>query len=68
MTTVNTMHYSRKVLGERIFNKVAKATFYGQFVGGDNESSLMSCVDRIREAGIRLMLAIPMEDDAEQTL
>ncbi|XP_060071026.1 hydroxyproline dehydrogenase-like [Ylistrum balloti] len=60
LTVMNTI---RKVLGGRLFDRVAKGTVYGQFVGGDSPESLQKTVARLRDTGIGPLVAVSMEED-----
>ena len=51
------------MLGERYFNKLMKATIYGQFVAGDDLCTLRPVIKHYREQGVRSILDYAVEDD-----
>ncbi|XP_033747029.1 hydroxyproline dehydrogenase-like [Pecten maximus] len=57
------MNTGRKVLGDKLFDRLAKPTVYGQFVGGDTPESLLRTVVRMREMGVGPLVAVAMEED-----
>ncbi|XP_033748163.1 hydroxyproline dehydrogenase-like [Pecten maximus] len=57
------MNTGRKVLGDKLFDRLAKPTVYGQFVGGDTPESLLQTVVRMREMGVGPLVAVAMEED-----
>ena len=57
------MRMGEKFLGEKIFSKLARPTFYRQFVGGDTEEELRVTSQALGKAGIRLMVCPAMEED-----
>ncbi|XP_069135497.1 hydroxyproline dehydrogenase-like [Argopecten irradians] len=57
------MNTGRKVLGNRLFDRLAKPTVYGQFVGGDSPESLLRTVVKMREMGVGPLVAVAMEED-----
>ena len=59
------MNVTRATLGERIFDKVVRPTFYRQFVGGDSESELNDTVQGLKNAGVRLMVCPVQEEDID---
>lgn len=44
-----------------LFNSIMQSTFYGHFAAGKNVEEAKDTVTKLREAGIRTMLFIPME-------
>ncbi|OWF56650.1 hydroxyproline dehydrogenase-like isoform X2 [Mizuhopecten yessoensis] len=62
-SSLQLMNTSRKVLGRRLFDKIAKGTVYGQFVGGDSPESLRTTVARLHDTGIGPLVAVSMEED-----
>ena len=44
-----------------MFNMIMNASFYGHFAAGKNPEEAKKTVEKLREAGIRTMLFIPME-------
>ncbi|XP_060071036.1 hydroxyproline dehydrogenase-like [Ylistrum balloti] len=57
------MNTGRKVLGNRLFDSLAKPTVYGQFVGGDTPESLLQTVVKMRKMGVGPLVAVAMEED-----
>ncbi|XP_065054367.1 hydroxyproline dehydrogenase-like [Rhopilema esculentum] len=55
---------TKKLVGQRIFDAVLRSTFYGQFAGGESMPILEKNVKKLRSAGIRSMLCIPIETTA----
>ncbi|NXT45229.1 HYPDH dehydrogenase, partial [Pelecanoides urinatrix] len=56
----------RRVLGARLWGGLLRATFYGQFVGGETPGEVMAAAERLRAVGLRPMLALPTEEDVGQ--
>ncbi|NXV39511.1 HYPDH dehydrogenase, partial [Rissa tridactyla] len=56
----------RRVLGERLWGRLLRATFYGQFVGGQTHGEVVATARRLRAVGLRPMLALPIEEDVGQ--
>uniref|UniRef100_A0A8B9MQ67 Proline dehydrogenase n=1 Tax=Accipiter nisus TaxID=211598 RepID=A0A8B9MQ67_9AVES len=54
---------SRKILGSRLWGGLLRATFYGQFVGGETPAEVAAAAGRLRAVGLRPMLAVPTEED-----
>ncbi|XP_074641395.1 hydroxyproline dehydrogenase-like [Tubulanus polymorphus] len=54
---------SRSILGRRFSNFLIKKTIYNQFVGGENVENLRKCERDLSQAGIGLLLAMPIEED-----
>ncbi|XP_049652619.1 hydroxyproline dehydrogenase [Accipiter gentilis] len=57
---------SRKILGSRLWGGLLRATFYGQFVGGETPAEVTAAAGRLRAVGLRPMLAVPTEEDVGQ--
>ncbi|XP_064331542.1 LOW QUALITY PROTEIN: hydroxyproline dehydrogenase [Phalacrocorax carbo] len=57
---------SRRVLGARLWGGLLRATFYGQFVGGETPDEVVAAAGRLRAVGLRPMLAVPTEEDVGQ--
>ncbi|NWR67560.1 HYPDH dehydrogenase, partial [Bucorvus abyssinicus] len=53
----------RRLLGERLWVALLRATFYGQFVGGATHGEVAATAARLRAVGLRPMLAVPTEED-----
>ncbi|XP_049879658.1 proline dehydrogenase 1, mitochondrial-like [Pectinophora gossypiella] len=57
------MKRSRKVLGKRLFEMVMKATFYGQFVAGEDPEKIKPVIDRLSAFGVKSILDYSVEED-----
>ncbi|XP_033748165.1 hydroxyproline dehydrogenase-like [Pecten maximus] len=62
-SSLSLMTTGRKLLGGTLFDKIARGTVYGQFVGGDTPESLQKTVARLRDTGIGPLVAVSMEED-----
>ena len=54
---------SRTILREPLFNRLMKATVYGQFVGGEDHVKLKGVIDRLKSDGIFPVLDYAVEKD-----
>ena len=54
---------SRKLMGKRLFEGVMKATFYGQFVAGEDQPSIKPLVSRLNRYGVGAILDYSVEED-----
>ncbi|XP_069135498.1 hydroxyproline dehydrogenase-like [Argopecten irradians] len=61
--SLSLMTAGRKILGGTLFDRIAKGTVYGQFVGGDTPESLKKTVARLHDTGIGPLVAVSMEED-----
>nr|CAH0104878.1 unnamed protein product [Daphnia galeata] len=57
------MKIGKKVLGKRLFKSLMKATFYGQFVAGENQQDIMPTIQRMRSFGVKSILDYSAEED-----
>ncbi|XP_055339437.1 proline dehydrogenase 1, mitochondrial-like [Paramacrobiotus metropolitanus] len=57
--------FGRKVLGPKLFNRVMKKTFYGQFVAGENVDEIRPLIARMRRFGASIILNYAVEDDEQ---
>ena len=57
------MKQGKKVLGKRLFKSQMKATFYGQFVAGENQQEIMPTIQRMRSFGVKSILDYSAEED-----
>ena len=57
------MKFARKLLGKSIFEKVMKATFYGQFVAGEDPQVVKPVVERNMSFGVKSILDYSAEKD-----
>lgn len=56
----------RQVVGQRIFEMFMKATFYGQFVAGEDQNTIRPTVERLRSFGVKSILDYSVEEDLSQ--
>ena len=52
------------MVGKNFFDVLLRSTFYGQFAGGESMDTLKKTVNRLKGAGVRSMLCIPIETTA----
>nr|XP_033802341.1 hydroxyproline dehydrogenase [Geotrypetes seraphini] len=57
------MKFGRRIVGQRLFEVVMRASVYGQFVAGESLSEIQQCMEKLRKMGICPMLAVPIEED-----
>ncbi|XP_053135765.1 proline dehydrogenase 1, mitochondrial isoform X2 [Hemicordylus capensis] len=57
------MSVSRKLLGQWLFEKLMKMTFYGQFVAGEDQEAIKPLVRRHRACGVGSVLDYSVEED-----
>nr|XP_055107677.1 proline dehydrogenase 1, mitochondrial isoform X1 [Symphalangus syndactylus] len=57
------LYVSRKLLGQRLFNKLMKMTFYGHFVAGEDQESIQPLLQRNRAFGVGAILDYGVEED-----
>ena len=60
------MKIGRSFLGQTLFNKLMKATIYGQFVGGENIAELKSVISRLKASGVHPILDYAVEEDVPE--
>ena len=60
------MNFGKKFLGERIFNVLMKSTFYGHFVGGEDQVALKPVVLRLQKFGVGAILDYSVEEDINE--
>ncbi|XP_034827536.1 proline dehydrogenase 1, mitochondrial [Maniola hyperantus] len=56
----------RQVVGQRLFEVIMKATFYGQFVAGEDQIKIKPTIDRLRSFGVKSILDYSVEEDISQ--
>lgn len=54
---------ARRLLGQRLFNKLMKMTFYGQFVAGEDQESIQPLIQHNRAFGVGSILDYGVEED-----
>ncbi|KAL4223187.1 hypothetical protein ACF0H5_016659 [Mactra antiquata] len=57
------MKWCRAVLGSKLFNKLMKMTFYGQFVAGEDRIAIRPLVNRNKQFGVKSILDYSAEKD-----
>ncbi|CAL7950270.1 unnamed protein product [Xylocopa violacea] len=60
------MKFAKQILGEKLFTKLMKATFYGHFVAGEDEVQITPVLDRLRQFGVKPILDYSVEEDISQ--
>ncbi|XP_072518496.1 proline dehydrogenase 1, mitochondrial [Salminus brasiliensis] len=60
------MDLSKKVLGQRAFEKLMKMTFYGQFVAGEDQDSIKPLMEKNQAFGVGSVLDYSVEEDLTQ--
>lgn len=57
------LHLARRLLGQRLFDKLMKMTFYGQFVAGEDQESIWPLIRHNRAFGVGSILDYGVEED-----
>lgn len=57
------MQLCQKILGQKLFSMLMKASAYGQFVAGETLPEIQQSMEKLKRMGIRPMLAVPIEED-----
>ncbi|XP_069921987.1 proline dehydrogenase 1, mitochondrial isoform X3 [Oryctolagus cuniculus] len=57
------LHVARKLLGQRMFDKLMKMTFYGQFVAGEDQESIRPLIQHNKAFGVGSILDYGVEED-----
>lgn len=57
------MDLSKKLLGQKVFEKLMKITFYGQFVAGEDHQSIKPLIQKNRAFGVGAVLDYSVEED-----
>ncbi|XP_062290581.1 proline dehydrogenase 1, mitochondrial [Scomber scombrus] len=60
------MDLSKKLLGQWMFNKMMKMTFYGQFVAGEDHNSIKPLIQKNQAFGVGAVLDYSVEEDLTQ--
>ena len=63
---IQVMKMAKSMLGERLFTRLMKGTFYGHFVAGENEVQITPVLDRLRQFGVKPILDYSVEEDISQ--
>ncbi|XP_055996858.1 proline dehydrogenase 1, mitochondrial-like isoform X2 [Ostrea edulis] len=57
------LKWSRRLLGKRLFCQIMKASFYGQFVAGEDQVAIRPLVNNNRKYGVKSILDYSVEED-----
>nr|XP_057912233.1 proline dehydrogenase 1, mitochondrial [Doryrhamphus excisus] len=60
------MELSKKLLGQRVFEKLMKMTFYGQFVAGEDHNAIKPLIQKNQAFGVGAVLDYSVEEDLTQ--
>uniref|UniRef100_A0A665U3B1 Proline dehydrogenase n=1 Tax=Echeneis naucrates TaxID=173247 RepID=A0A665U3B1_ECHNA len=60
------MELSKKLLGQWMFEKIMKMTFYGQFVAGEDHNSIKPLIQKNQAFGVGAVLDYSVEEDLTQ--
>lgn len=60
------MKLAKQVMGEKLFTKFMKSTFYGHFVAGEDEVQITPVLNRLRQFGVKPILDYSVEEDISQ--
>lgn len=60
------MELMKKLFGQRIFEKIMKMTFYGQFVAGEDHNAIKPLIQKNRAFGVGAVLDYSVEEDLTQ--
>lgn len=60
------MKRMRQIMGKKFFEMLMKATFYGQFVAGEDQNTIRPAIDRLRSFGVKSILDYSVEEDLSQ--
>ncbi|XP_035632209.1 proline dehydrogenase 1, mitochondrial-like isoform X1 [Oncorhynchus keta] len=60
------MDLSKKVFGKRLFERLMKMTFYGQFVAGEDHNSIKPLIRKNQAFGVGSVLDYSVEEDLTQ--
>ncbi|KAL1787806.1 proline dehydrogenase 1, mitochondrial isoform X1 [Sigmodon hispidus] len=57
------LHVARKLLGQRMFDRLMKMTFYGHFVAGEDQESIRPLIQHNKAFGVGSILDYGLEED-----
>lgn len=60
------MDLSRRIFGQRLFERLMKMTFYGQFVAGEDHISIKPLIKKNQAFGVGAVLDYSVEEDLTQ--
>ncbi|CAG0922750.1 unnamed protein product [Notodromas monacha] len=67
VVSLSIMKTTRGIFGNKLFTLAIRPTFYDQFVGGETPEELEATVSRLNESNVRLMLAVMLESDVDDS-
>ena len=60
------MKLGRTLLGEKMFAKLMKMSFYGHFVAGEDQVKIVPTLQKLRSFGVKPILDYSVEEDLTQ--
>lgn len=60
------MKICKLIFGEKLFALMMKMTFYGHFVAGEDQYSIVPTLKRLRSFGVKPILDYSVEEDISQ--
>lgn len=60
------MELTKKLFGRRVFEKLMKMTFYGQFVAGEDHNAIKPLIQKNLAFGVGAVLDYSVEEDLTQ--
>lgn len=60
------MKIVKAVCREKLFTLLMKVTFYGHFVAGENQQTIIPTLTRLRSFGVKPILDYSVEEDISQ--
>lgn len=60
------MKLGKTILGEQLFTKLMKMSFYGHFVAGEDQHKIVPTLQRLRSFGVKPILDYSVEEDLSQ--
>jgi len=61
------MKIGKTILGETLFAKLMKMTFYGHFVAGENRAAIKPVIHRMHSFGVKSILDYSVEEDLSES-
>lgn len=59
------LKFTKRIFGRRLFRKLMKYSIYGQFIAGEDLTTLRPAMKRLRESGVYSILDYAVEDDVQ---
>ena len=60
------MKLGQSVLGKALFARIMKASFYGQFVAGEDQERIKPVIHRMHTFGVKSILDYSVEEDISE--